>query len=77
MRPSAGAAIQILDRDDANDAFAFGGFAQSEIFGGIPKGDGDRTIFKYDLVRAAFGLTDLLPASSARPTSMVLDSDPR
>src|SRR5665213_2814086 len=60
VRSAASAAVQVLDRNDANLALAVGRFAQPEIFRGMLETDGHRPILKDNLVGAALGLAKLL-----------------
>ena len=52
---AAGAAVEPVDGDDAQRAFALGGFAQSLGFGGVLKANGHGPVLVDDFVGAALG----------------------
>ena len=53
---AAGAAVQVRDSDDAEFAFAFGGFAQTQLVRVPGEDDTDGPVFKNNFVRPRFGL---------------------
>ena len=60
VRSAAGAAVQVLDRNDADLALALGRLAQPEILGGMLETDGHGPILKDDCIGAALGLSKLV-----------------
>ena len=59
MRTAAGAAIQILNGDDANDAFPLGWLAKAQILRGIFETDGYRPVLEDNFIGAALGFPNL------------------
>ena len=59
MGAAAGDAVQAVDRDHAQHAFAVGFLAQAEIFLRVVIGDGDRPVLADDLVGSQLDFTHL------------------
>src|SRR5215472_18221124 len=59
VRTTASAAIQVLNGNDANEAFPLGRLAETQILGGIFEADRHWTVLEYNFIGPALGVPDL------------------